>query len=249
MCIMQKKVILLHLPDNVGHNLESGKSYTRAQIITFLKNNTPSLRDGSYQWALGQLLEAGKIVRTGYNSYTLPQEKRLLSYRPDYSELAGRLMGETAEQYPHVQFVVFETVLLNEFLNHMIAQNTIFVQVQKDVSAFVFRTLQEKGHPHLLYKPSQKEFSFYWTRNCIVVCDMISESPLSVKRPHEILIEKMLVDLYCDKLLRSLYSPAEYPDILKQAFATYQSDRLRMFRYARRRNKETEIRQLLDAVS
>ena len=249
MYIVQKKVILLHLPDNAVQNLESGKSYTRAQVITFLKNNLPSLHDGSYQWTLGELLEAGKIVRTGYNSYTLPQETLLPFYRPDYSELAGELMIKTAELYPHVQFVVLETVLLNEFLNHLIAQNTIFVQVQKDVSAFVFRALQEKGYPHLLYKPSQKEFLFYWTRNCIVVCDMISESPLSVKRPHELLIEKMLVDLYCDKLLRSLYSSAEYPDILKQAFAAYQIDRLRLFRYARRRNKETEIRQLLDAVS
>ena len=40
-------------------------------------------------------------------------------------------MIETHEkQYPDLQFVVFESALFNEFLNHQIAQNTIYVQVE-----------------------------------------------------------------------------------------------------------------------
>ena len=40
-----------------------------------------------------------------------------------------------------VSFVVFESVLLNEFLNHQIAQNTIYIQVERDLSSYIFNVL------------------------------------------------------------------------------------------------------------
>ena len=57
----------------------------------------------------------------------------------------------------------------------------------------------------------------------------------------------MLVDIYCDKLIKGTFSRAEYPFIVEQAFDKYRVDRTRMLRYARRRNREMEIAHVLDA--
>ena len=58
----------------------------------------------------------------------------------------------------------------------------------------------------------------------------------------------MLVDMYCDKLIRSTYSKAEYPFVVEQAVKTYKVEKNKMFRYAGRRNKAAEIKKILSGL-
>ena len=232
--------------NEVVQMLDTKKVYSRNEMITLLQTSLPALNNGSYQWALGSLLKSGQVNRIGYNEYALPGEKSLPTYSPAYSDLAEEVMKKAEARFPGIQFTVFETVLMNEFLNHLIAQNTVFLQAEKEIGVFIFRYFQEEANYHLLYKPTKKDFYLYWQRDCIVITDLISEAPLSLTQPHRITIEKILVDIWCDKLISGTYSAGEYPDVLAQAFAKYQIDRPRLLRYARRRNKENEILRILD---
>jgi hypothetical protein len=110
----------------------------------------------------------------------------------------------------------------------------------------VFRFLQEIGYERLLYKPKKADYALYWEKDCIVVTDLISEAPLSVAAPHEICLEKMLVDMYCDKLISTTYSKSEYPQVLHQAMESYHMEIPKMMRYARRRGRENEIKHILE---
>ena len=157
------------------------------------------------------------------------------------------LCDTISEKYPYIAFTVFETVLMNEFLNHLVAQNTIFIQAEKDIASYVFRYLQEDGYRNVMLKPAKKDFDLYWSKDTIVVTDLVSEAPMHASDPHKITMEKMLVDIYCDKLIKGTFSRAEYPFIVEQAFDKYRVDRTRMLRYARRRNREMEIAHVLDA--
>lgn len=134
---------------------------------------------------------------------------------------------------------------MNEFLNHLVAQNTVFIQAEKESSIFLFRFLQEQGYHDLLYRPSGKDFSLYWVKKCIVVSGLISEAPILVDAPHSISLEKLLVDMYTDKLISNTYSKAEFPDVLQLALSQYRVDKAKMLRYARRRNRREELSQLL----
>jgi len=49
-------------------------------------------------------------------------------YRPYYSREAKKVAEEISLIHPEIPFVIFESVLLNEFLNHQIAQNTIYIR-------------------------------------------------------------------------------------------------------------------------
>ncbi len=166
-------------------------------------------------------------------------------YRPNYSDQALHLIEILSKAYPHVSFTVFETVLMNEFLNHLVAQNTVFIQAEKGSSIILFRFLQEHGYTNLLYMPSGKTFSLYWSKDCVVLTDLISEAPTLEDEPHSICLEKLLVDMYADKLISTTYSKAEFPEVLHLAQSQYQVNTARMLRYARRRNKEKEISRLL----
>ncbi len=226
--------------------LEAGQCYSHQELVGLLRDDYPHLRDSSYHWAICGMLKSGEIIRTARNVYMVPDGKEKRIYCPIYSDLASKLISQIAEKYPTIQFTVFETGLMNVFLNHMVAQNTIFVQVEKEICIFVFRFLQENGYERLLYKPKKADYALYWKKDCIVVTDLISETPLSASAPHEICLEKMLVDMHCDKLISSTFSKSEYPQVLYQAMKTYRIETPKMMRYARRRGRESEIKHILE---
>jgi len=169
-------------------------------------------------------------------------------YEPDYSELGLQVMESVSSAFPYVTFVVFETRMMNDFLNHLIGRNTVFVQIEKESGGAVFRYLQE-SFPYVLYKPSIREMELYWRNDCVIVTDLISEAPLWKDRRGYVTLEKMLVDMCCDRLIRWSYSEAEYPDVVVDARDQYQLDRRKMLRYAGRRNKRKEIEGYLNAES
>ncbi len=113
-----------------------------------------------------------------------------------------------------MDFVCFESVQLNEFLNHMIAQNTFFIMVERDA---------------------------YWTRDSIVLLNLVSEHPRNTEVKHGISIEQLLVDVVAEKTFRLLYSKNEIYRIYEAADRLYAIDYTRLLRYARRRGKAEEI--------
>ena len=228
--------------------LEAGHRYSHQELIKLLKNNYPQMRDSSYHWAVCGMLKSGSLTKIARNVYVVQNERKKPVYRPAYSDLAAKLISQVSDKYPSVHFTVFETALMNDFLNHLVAQNTVYIQMENDVSVFVFRFLQELGYDHLLYKPNKDDYALYWKKDCIVVTDLISEAPLSASAPHEICLEKMLVDMYCDKLISSAYSKSEYPEVLRQAMETYHIESTKMMRYARRRGREDELKKILEEI-
>ena len=75
---------------------------------------------------------------------------------------------------------------------------------------------------------------------------MISEAPIRSDKPHSIMLEKMLVDILADKLISITFSKAELPDIYEQAQSRYRLDKVRMLRYARRRNRQDVLLKYLE---
>ena len=232
--------------ETVLDNIEGKKIYSHKTLIAELKILKPDLSDNTYHWALTALVRSGRLTRIGYDSYALSTDVPKEEYVPNYSDASLQLIKLISEKYPYVQFTVFETVLMNDYLNHLISQNTIFVQVEKESSIYIFRFLQENGYTDIMYKPNKKDFNLYWSKDCVIITDLISEAPLRRDDSHSIMLEKMLVDMLADKLIASTFSKAELPDICEQVQSRYLIDKVRMLRYARRRNRQKVLIEYLE---
>ncbi len=232
--------------EEVLNRIDDKKTYCHKELMDELRMLKTGLSDSTYHWVISGLVRDGALIRLGYDSYSLSTDLSKYKYVPEYSDTAEELIMLISEKYPYVQFTVFETVLMNEFLNHLIAQNTVFVQVEKESSIYVFRFLQEQGLQNVMFKPSKKDFNLYWSKDCIIVTDMISEAPIRVDKPHSIMLEKMLVDMLADKFIAETFSKAELPDVIEQAQSRYLLDRVRMLRYARRRNRQDALLKYLE---
>lgn len=232
--------------EEIEKNLEYGKIYSHNDLFKELQKIKHDVTDSTYNWAIRTLTSNGNINRLGYDAYTISNNLLKKEYYPSYSNVAKELIDKIDKAYPYVRFTVFETIIMNDFLNHLIAQNTIFIQVEKQSSIYIFRYLQEQGFQNVLYRPNKNDFDLYWSKNVIVVTNLITEAPLRLDNSHIITIEKMLVDMISDKLIFQTYSINEYASVIQQAENQYYVDKARLLRYARRRNKEKEIRKYLN---
>lgn len=225
--------------------LSDKKTYHRDDLFEILRREKQDLSDSTFRWALYNLLRKQEIFRIGYDTYITEKPEMLPEYRPIYSDRAISVMKMLSERYPDLSFVVFESVFLNEFLNHQIAQNTIYIQVEKMVSSYIFDILKEEYAGSVLYKPGKSDFDRYWTRDCIVVLELISQSPLSHEAPHNISAEKMLVDVIAEKSIAATFSPSELPFLFENVMGSYQLDKRRINRYAGRRGKTAQVKKYI----
>ena len=134
---------------------------------------------------------------------------------------------------------------LNEFIDHQIANNIIFVSVESDLGGYVFDTLWENHHGSVLLRPAAEDVFRYLVDDLIIIGKLPSESPKGKPEFWDTRIEKMLVDIAVDKLLRQIVSSGEYPALFHNAIQKYTIDKSVMTRYARRRGALDKFRRFL----
>ncbi|MCC8151691.1 MAG: hypothetical protein LIO96_09635 [Lachnospiraceae bacterium] len=223
-------------------NLSDKKIYSREELFQIFGAEKEDLSESAFRWTLYNLQKEQQLFRVDYDAYVTVHQEELPVYRPVYSDRGMEVREKLEDKYPELTFVIFESVLLNEFLNHQIAQNTIYVQVEKDVSSYIFDELQQEYTGSVLYKPGKNEFERYWTRDCIVVLELISQAPMSEEKPHEMTAEKLLVDIVAEKSIAATFSPSEVPLIYANLIESYQVERRRLNRYAGRRGKKELVK-------
>ena len=227
--------------DCIVNKLEHGQSYARADIIDILEKERSGLSRSSYILAASNLVRSGLLQHKGRNRYCLPSDGKKKTYIPPYSLEAKMIRYQISTQAPLAEFTIFESFLLNQFFPHHIIRNTIFVQAKREASIFVFDYLREYTEKLVLFRPSADDYTRYWKPGAIIVKDWASEAPLNPDNPHDITIEKMLVDIFCDKTIQMVYNRADYPAIVRAAYERFSVDTPKLLRYAKKRHCEAEI--------
>lgn len=226
--------------EEIAEKLEPGTIYTHAMLIDFIKANYPYVSQNSYHWGISGMLKCGKLARIGYDQYRKADGTEQ-EYTPIYSQVAQTLIKRITKAFPDTTFTVFETELLNEFLEVPVSESFVSIQIEKAAAETVFRYLQEHYNYHLLLRPSKKTYDIYKRSGCVLIMNLISESPQKYGHPHDIRIEKMLVDAYCDKIICGLLDQDAMQKLFYQADKQYTIDKPGLLRYAKRRGKKEEI--------
>lgn len=218
--------------------------FTRKELLESFRMAGYTLSEASFYKKVEELVKNGQIIRVGRNVYSLPDDKRLM-YEYRYSELAEEVAQEIVQQYPSVNFSIFEFIQLNDFVNHLIAHNVIFLSVEADVMDFIFETLRDKYPGKVLINPTVEIYHQYWSDNMIVLGKLTTEALKGKKVSWHTRLEKLLVDIIAEPLLLASISRAEYPHIYENAFDRYIVDENGLFRYASRRKMKKKIIELI----
>lgn len=218
--------------------------FTRQALYKLFKENIKDLSYNSVGWIIDQGLKSNLLFKVGSDSYSRTKETRN-TYSPRYSEFSKELLSKMEERFPELEYTLFETLLLNEFVNHLYAHNILVLQVEKDLCPFTFDFLNELFPGKVLYNPSSDDLGRYQSDNCIILENRISEAPFDKEHPHFITMEKLLVDTVSDKAIKELIPTSEVSNIYENAKLIYKSDLTKIKRYAKRRNSWTKVEALL----
>ena len=218
--------------------------FTRQALYNLFKENNKDLSYNSVGWIIDEGLKSNLLFKVGSDSYSRKKETRN-TYSPRYSEFSKDLLSKMEERFPELEYTLFETLLLNEFVNHLYAHNILVLQVEKDLCPFTFDFLNELFPGKVLYNPSSDDLGRYQSDNCIILENRISEAPFDKEHPHFITMEKLLVDTVSDKAIKELIPTSEVSNIYENAKLIYKSDLTKIKRYAKRRNAWTKVEALL----
>ena len=229
------KIIL----DKIG----SYSPFARSDLQIVMEECGYKTSDGIMNHMITKLLAAGDIARVGRNRYCVADS--LKTYHFPHSEFAVSVAYEITQAHPYLDFRIFELSQLNEFVNHQIAHNIVFVSVEGELEEDVFNTLWEGHKGSVLLKPDANELFRYLNEDMVVIVKLPTETPKGTDAFWDTRLEKILVDIAVDKLLRKVVSSSEYLAIYQGAFDKYAIDKNMMFRYARRRGAIEKYKEFL----
>ncbi len=131
---------------------------------------------------------------------------------------------------------------------HIPGRFITILQVEKDAMEPVYEFLKQLDLGSVFFEPQDKEIEryIYETNYPIILQSLISKSPIqSTNNFTSITIEKLLVDLYCDKKLFSAYQGRELAHIIDNSYRRYAIDFTKLISYARRRKKDSDIKEFM----
>lgn len=224
--------------------LEDKETFSRATLLEIMKEENSKISEASFKLRLQKMLKAGKIVRVGRNKYCVAKNG-LEVYSYEYSSKAKEVAKLLQDKFPYLDYTIMDLVQLNEFVNHQLAHNVIYLSVEGNLGDFVFETLKERYPGKVLINPTPENYHRYWYDGMIVIGKLVSETPMGQKEKWNTRIEKMLVDILTNPILLSSISESELINIYEEAFEKYAIDENCMFRYAKRRGAETKIRKFI----
>ena len=210
------------------------RTFDKQDILRAIRNDNPSLSDNAVNKALSRLAAQGLIKRIANGLYVASDTQKADYFSYSRSETTQSIELLLKNKFPLIDFLVFDKTQLNEFLNHQIAKNTVFVETEEMLLENVFEALREQ-FPSVLFSPSPDGLARYGDENSIVVGALPCRYPKNKKRKHEFSIEKLIVDLFANKLLNEFLSNADYPAALETIFSVYHVNESALFSYAKYR--------------
>ena len=224
-------------------------AFSREELFDFFRYFEPNLKDGTFGWRIYDLKNKNiiKPIRRGY--YTISYKPR---YNPEISNDILKLARIIADRFEEVKHCIWETEWLNEFSQHQSTKQLILIEIEKDFVESLYYELKDASRFDIYLNPDEKTIDFYISESNkpVVIKKLITRSPIGRRTEKRIkfynpLLEKILVDLFAEEKLFYFYQGAELMHIYENAIKNYTLNYTKLFSYARRREREQNIKQFM----
>lgn len=220
-------------------------SFTRKELYNFYLQFEPDLKDGTFGWRIYDLKKKNIIRSLKKGIYTL---SRKIIYSPRESNRLIKLATQVANRFLEIEFCAWETAWLNEFTVHQIRQSITILEIEKDFTESLFYYLKDTVNTSVFLDPDEQTINRYLSESLrpIVVKKLLTRAPLAKKKEPKAnykipRLEKMLVDIFVDEKLFYFMRGSELGHFFENAFDKYDINFTKLFGYAQRRGKQTEI--------
>ena len=206
-------------------------------IINLIRQEKPEISDTDLKWKLFHYCKDNELKNIGSQRYA----KGSSIYNYSLSSEAENICQRIKAEYPEIQIAVWESRILNEWLNLLLAKNTIFIEVEKEFLETIYDALFDRyENTMILINPSINDYYRYLKDGLIVLKPLVMRAPVS-KEGH-VTLEKLFVDLICNKLLIEMFDQYAIEDLIRNASQAYAINEKKMLAYARRRGRYDKVK-------
>jgi hypothetical protein len=219
--------------------------FNRESLLAFYRQFDPDLNDSTFRWRIHQLKAKKVITSVTQDLFTHGSKPE---HKPGISVFERKVANLIEKQFPGLKYCIWSTKSVNEFMLHLPVSFITILQVEKDALEPVYDYLKSNNKGTVYFQPDEKEIDRYIfeAELPIILQSLISKAPTQkVGKIATITIEKMIVDLFCEKYLFGAYQGSELVHIINNAYERYTVNFTTLLHYARRRGKEVDIKHFL----
>jgi hypothetical protein len=223
--------------------------FTREDLFEFYRHFEPDLKEGTFGWRIYDLKDKNIIRPLKRGHYVFSYKPR---YKPEISPELIKLAKPIAAKFGDAKQCIWETDWLNEFSQHQASRRIILFEIEKDFMESLYYELKDSSRNELYLNPDDKAIDFYIAESNypVIIKKLITRSPIAGRTEKRVkfytpLLEKILVDLFAEEKLFYYLQGSELMHIYENAINKYAINFTKLFSYAKRRDREQDIRQFI----
>jgi hypothetical protein len=225
--------------------------FGREALSSFLIGLDPEITESALTWRIHDLVKRKVIDQVKLGVFIVSNKE---SYKPFISEKLGRLSKIVSKDFDELEYCLWSTEWLNDFTQHQLGSFFYILEVEKDFVEELFNAYSESRQYRVYLDPKEEIMQRYVESEIsIVIKPLISRSPkqkVAVKERSKDKIyvptlEKILIDVYSDSVTFYTVQGSEMHALFENAIKHYHINFTKLISYARRRNKEEQIKSYL----
>jgi hypothetical protein len=250
---MKKNSTELNIPEFID-KFSGQKIVSKADLRQYYHLLNPDLSDQAFRRILYGLEKHNYIASSGSGIYILQdpfssQKPRKNKFVPAVTSIIKKINDEIMEAFPYLDYLLWETKILQEFMGQQPGQNLIILETEKGTEESVFNHISAiyPGQTYLDPDRITIERYVFQQPEPILVSRLVTQTPKG-KRVNGVpyaKIEKILVDILVDEKKYFLFQGQELVSIFENAFDRYVIDEKSLLRYAGRRNAISKLEQFI----
>lgn len=214
-----------------------------SDFFNYYKEKDENIPPATVNWRIYDLVQKGLLKRVGRGVYSLGKTQE---FTFEVSNKPKKAAQKIIKDFPYIKYCIWELSAINKLSQHLINYNVYFVDVERDVAESVFFFLKDEGFNVILQKNLYDDLSEF--EGYMIIRNLVSESPVkNIKKITIASIEKILVDLYSDKMFLP-FQGNELKHIFENAFENYTINENTLLRYASRKEKRDEMELFLKTI-
>ncbi|NOR46284.1 MAG: hypothetical protein GQ534_11915 [Candidatus Delongbacteria bacterium] len=224
------------------------KIIKRIDFFEYFSKQNPNLKKSTFSWRIYDLKQKGIIRSVGRNLYSLSDK---FIYKPNSDKEIDKISNIISKNFQLVKYCMWRTGWLNEFTVHQTFENRIILEIEKGLTESVYYFLKDNTNFDLYINPDHKTINYYISesRNAIIIKNLTSRSPIIKLSDKKNIVfpslEKILVDIFADKLLYLSFQGSELINIFENAINKYSVNYTTMYSYSSRRGVRQDLKQFI----
>lgn len=203
------------------------------------------LKQTTFRWRVYNLKKLGIIKTVSRGVYEIGSE---ILFIPKLSKDAKRIFRKLKKEFPYVDFVIWETEWLNNFMVHQPSTMNIIVEVESELINDVFNFLYS-NEKNVVLAPRDNTSTSYMLKDgySTIVSTLVVHKPtMKLDKFTVPKIEAIIVDLFIDEIILTPYQGKEKANILENLFNEYTIKRSTIQQYASKRGVQEKVLKFLN---